>query len=236
MSSGDWLDLFFNPQLLERYGPRFVDGLLVTGKLVAISFSLGMLLGLVIALSRLSDRRLLRGFSSVYVYFFRGSPLLAQLFLLYYGLGSFKQFWESIGLWWFFRDAWYCTLLAFTLNTAAYQAEILRGALMAVAQGQREAAQVLSLPRRVTFFKIIMPQALLVAVRPLGNELILMIKASALASLVTIYDVMGVAKVAFSRSFDFQVYLWAALLYLLIVEGVRRALKWLEQSLSKHAG
>ena len=236
MSSGDWLDLFFNPQLLERYGPRFVDGLLVTGKLVAISFSLGMLLGLVIALSGLSDRRLLRGFSSVYVYFFRGSPLLAQLFLLYYGLGSFKQFWESIGLWWFFRDAWYCTLLAFTLNTAAYQAEILRGALMAVAQGQREAAQVLSLPRRVTFFKIIMPQALLVAVRPLGNELILMIKASALASLVTIYDVMGVAKVAFSRSFDFQVYLWAALLYLLIVEGVRRALKWLEQSLSKHAG
>ena len=119
MSAGDWLDLFFNPQLLERYGPRFVDGLLVTGKLVAISFSLGMLLGLVIALSRLSDRRLLRGFSSVYVYFFRGSPLLAQLFLLYYGLGSFKQFWESIGLWWFFRDAWYCTLLAFTLNTAA---------------------------------------------------------------------------------------------------------------------
>ena len=236
MSSGDWLDLFFNPQLLERYGPRFVDGLLVTGKLVAISFSLGMLLGLVIALSGLSDRRLLRGFSSVYVYFFRGSPLLAQLFLLYYGLGSFKQFWESIGLWWFFRDAWYCTLLAFTLNTAAYQAEILRGALMAVAQGQREAAQVLSLPRRVTFFNIIMPQALLVAVRPLGNELILMIKASALASLVTIYDVMGVAKVAFSRSFDFQVYLWAALLYLLIVEGVRRALKWLEQSLSKHAG
>ena len=236
MSAGDWLDLFFNPQLLERYGPRFVDGLLVTGKLVAISFSLGMLLGLVIALSRLSDRRLLRGFSSVYVYFFRGSPLLAQLFMLYYGLGSFKQFWESIGLWWFFRDAWYCTLLAFTLNTAAYQAEILRGALMAVAQGQREAAQVLSLPRRVTFFNIIMPQALLVAVRPLGNELILMIKASALASLVTIYDVMGVAKVAFSRSFDFQVYLWAALLYLLIVEGVRRALKWLEQSLSKHAG
>ena len=236
MSAGDLLDLFFNPQLLERYGPRFVDGLLVTGKLVAISFSLGMLLGLVIALSRLSDRRLLRGFSSVYVYFFRGSPLLAQLFLLYYGLGSFKQFWESIGLWWFFRDAWYCTLLAFTLNTAAYQAEILRGALMAVAQGQREAAQVLSLPRRVTFFNIIMPQALLVAVRPLGNELILMIKASALASLVTIYDVMGVAKVAFSRSFDFQVYLWAALLYLLIVEGVRRALKWLEQSLSKHAG
>jgi len=236
MSLADLQNLILDPELLERYAPRFIDGLLVTAKLVAISFTLGALLGLLIALGRLSSNRLLRNFTGAYVYFFRGSPLLAQLFLLYYGLGSFKQFWESIGLWWFFRDAWYCTLLAFTLNTAAYQAEILRGALMAVAQGQREAAQVLSLPRRVTFFNIIMPQALLVAVRPLGNELILMIKASALASLVTIYDVMGVAKVAFSRSFDFQVYLWAALLYLLIVEVVRRALKWLEQSLSKHAG
>lgn len=236
MTPDEWLNLFFNPQLLERFGPRFIDGLLVTGKLVVMSFTLGMLLGLVIALGRLSDHRLLRGLSGVYVYFFRGSPLLAQLFMLYYGLGSFEHFWESAGLWWFFRDAWYCTLLAFTLNTAAYQAEILRGALMAVAQGQREAAKVLSLPRRITLFKVIMPQSLLVAVRPLGNELILMIKASALASLVTLYDLMGVAKLAFSRSFDFQVYLWAALLYLLIVEVVRRALKWLEQSLSKHAG
>jgi polar amino acid transport system permease protein len=76
-----------------------------------------------------------------YVYFFRGSPLLAQLFLLYYGLGSLKGFWQDVGLWWFFRDAWLCTLLAFTLNTAAYQAEIFRGSLMAVAPGQHEAAR-----------------------------------------------------------------------------------------------
>ena len=83
MTPDEWLNLFFNPQLLERFGPRFIDGLLVTGKLVVMSFTLGMLLGLVIALGRLSDHRLLRGLSGVYVYFFRGSPLLAQLFMLY---------------------------------------------------------------------------------------------------------------------------------------------------------
>ncbi len=236
MTFEHWLSRLLNLELLERYAPRFIDGLLVTAKLVAISFSLGALLGLLIALGRLSSHRWLRGFTGVYVYVFRGSPLLAQLFLLYYGLGSFKHFWEDVGLWWFFRDAWLCTLLAFTLNTAAYQAEIMRGALTAVAPGQREAAQTLGLSRWTTLRKVILPQSLLVAIGPLGNELILMIKASAIASLVTLYDLMGVTKLVFSRSFDFQVYLWAAALYLAIVELVRRALKHLERSLSKHIG
>lgn len=225
-----------NVALLERYAPRFIDGLLVTGKLVAISFSLGALLGLLIASGRLSTYRWVRGFTGVYVYFFRGSPLLVQLFMLYYGLGSFKGFWQEVGLWWFFRDAWLCTLLAFTLNTAAYQAEIMRGALTAIAPGQREASQTLGLSRWATLRKVILPQSLLVAIGPLGNELVLMIKASSIASLVTIYDLMGVTKLAFSRTFDFQIYLWAAVLYLVIVEVVRRALKRLERSLSKHTG
>lgn len=134
MSLDQLLALVLDPDLLERYGPRFVDGLLVTAKLVAISFSLGALLGLLLALARLSHNLLLQRLAAGYVYFFRGSPLLAQLFLLYYGLGSFKSFWQGVGLWWFFREAWFCTLLAFTLNTAAYQAEIFRGSLMAVAR------------------------------------------------------------------------------------------------------
>ena len=234
MTFDDVRNLLLNPDLLERYGPRFIDGLLVTGKLVAISFTLGAILGLLLALGRLSKSRVLRGFTGGYIYFFRGSPLLAQLFLLYYGLGSFKGLWQDLGLWWFFRDAWFCTLLAFTLNTAADQAEILRGAMLAVAQGQREACKALSLSRWTTFRKIILPQSLLVAIGPLGNELILMIKASAIASLVTIYDLMGVTKLAFSRSFDFQIYLWAAVLYLIIVEVVRRSLKLIEGRLGRH--
>ncbi|MCS4282664.1 polar amino acid transport system permease protein [Pseudomonas sp. BIGb0278] len=234
MSFEQLLALVVDPDLLQRYGPRFIDGLLVTAKLVAISFTLGAVLGLLLALARISNKTVLNRMAAGYIYFFRGSPLLAQLFLLYYGLGSFKSFWQDVGLWWFFREAWYCALLAFTLNTAAYQAEIFRGSLLAIAPGQFEAARALNLKRATTFFKVVMPQSLLVAIGPLGNELILMIKASAIASLVTIYDLMGVTKLAFSRSFDFQIYLWAAVLYLLIVEIVRRTLKYLEGRLGRH--
>jgi len=234
MSFEQLLALVVDPDLLQRYGPRFIDGLLVTAKLVAISFTLGTVLGLLLALARISNKTVLNRMAAGYIYFFRGSPLLAQLFLLYYGLGSFKSFWQDVGLWWFFREAWYCALLAFTLNTAAYQAEIFRGSLLAIAPGQFEAARALNLKRSTTFFKVVMPQSLLVAIGPLGNELILMIKASAIASLVTIYDLMGVTKLAFSRSFDFQIYLWAAVLYLLIVEIVRRTLKYLEGRLGRH--
>ncbi|WP_375741029.1 ABC transporter permease [Pseudomonas boanensis] len=230
----EFLHFFVDPELFERYGLRLFDGLLVTAKLVAISFSLGMVLGLLLALARTSGNRVLRGFSSGYIYLFRGSPLLAQLFLLYYGVGSFREFWQDVGLWWFFRDAWYCALLAFTLNTAAYQAEIFRGSLLAIVPGQYEAASALGLSRSTTFFKVVLPQSMLVAIGPLGNELILMIKASAIASLVTIHDLMGVAKAGFSRTFDFQIYLWAAVLYLAVVELLRRALVFAEARLGRH--
>lgn len=230
----EFLQFFVDPELFDLYGLRLLEGLLVTAKLVAISFSLGMLLGLLLALARNSGNRFLRGFSGSYIYLFRGSPLLAQLFLLYYGVGSFREFWQDAGLWWFFRDAWYCALLAFTLNTAAYQAEIFRGSLLAIAPGQYEAASALGLSRTTTFFKVVLPQSLLVAIPPLGNELILMIKASAIASLVTIHDLMGVAKAGFSRTFDFQLYLWAAVLYLVLVELIRRGLLRVEGRLGRH--
>ena len=230
----DALALVVDPDLFDRYGWRMLEGLWIAVKLVGSSCTLGLLLGMPLALGRMSDVRPVQLFCRAYIYFFRGSPLLAQLFLIYYGLGSMRGFWQDVGLWWFFRDAWYCSLLAFTLNTAAYQAEIFRGSLLAVPKGQYEACKALGLHRATAFLKVVLPQSMLVALGPLGNELILMIKASAIASLVTVYDVMGVARLAFSRTFDFQVYLWAALLYLLIVEIVRRVLRRIEWRLSRH--
>jgi polar amino acid transport system permease protein len=224
----------FDAALWATYGPRMLAGLWVTLVLVAISYSLGMVLGLLLAFARLSRWRILRCVSATYCWLMRGSPLLAQLFLLYYGLGSLREFWQDWGLWWFFRDAWYCALLAFSLNTAAYQAEIFRGSFLAIPAGQQEAAMALGLSRWARWCKVTLPQSLMVAIGPLGNELILLIKASALASLVTVYDVMGIAKLAFSRSFDFQVYLWAAVLYLLIVETLRRLLRVVERRLNRH--
>lgn len=230
----DFLGGLINLDLMARYGPRFLDGVLVTLQLVGISFILGGLLAVPVALARLSKSGVLRTLAYSYVYFFRGTPLLAQVFLVYYGAGQLRDAFEAVGLWTFFRDAWFCALLTFTLNTAAYQAEILRGGIQAVPGGQNEAAFALGLPRWLAFVKVVLPQALVTALRPLGNELILMIKASAIVSLITIYDVMGVTRLAFSRSFDFQVYLWAAALYLILVEGVRRLWAVAERRLTRH--
>lgn len=141
MSFEQLLAMVLDPDLLERYGARFIDGLLVTAKLVAISFSLGAVLGLLLALARMSQSRVLQRLSAGYVYFFRGSPLLAQLFLLYYGLGSLKGFWQDMGLWWFFREAWYCTLPAFTIGLiAAVSAGGIAGTLLRFATSNWVAA------------------------------------------------------------------------------------------------
>ncbi|MCB1508905.1 MAG: ABC transporter permease [Hyphomicrobiaceae bacterium] len=220
--------------LLERYGPRFLRGVGVTFKLVLISVGIGSAVALPVALARLSANRLVNNLALGYITFFRGTPLLAQLFLVYYGTGQFREAMEAVNLWWFFRDPFFCAALTFTLNTTAYQAEILRGAIQSVPKGQWEAGHALGLSRAVTFLKVILPQAYIIALRPLGNELILMIKGSAVASVVTVFDIMGTTRLAFSRSFDFQVYLWAAVLYLFIVETIRIAWSFIERRLTRH--
>ncbi len=220
--------------LVQTYAPRYWSGLLTTLKLVFISISLGALLSFPVAMARMSKNRFWQSIAYGYVYFFRGTPLLAQVFLIYYGFGSFKPFLESVGLWFFFREAWYCAILAFTLNTAAYQAEILRGAIDSVAKGQWEGGRALGLSKRVIFWKIILPQALIVALRPYGNEIILMIKGSAIVAIITVYDLMGETRRAYSRTFDFQTYIWAAVIYLTIVEMLRHIWEWLERRLTRH--
>ena len=125
-------------------------------------------------------------------------------------------------------------MLSFVLNTAAYQAEILRGAIQSVPRGQHEGAAALGISKFVTFRKIILPQAMIVALRPYGNELILMIKGSAVVAIVTVYDLMGETRYAFSRTFDYQTYLWAAIFYLAIVEVLRHLWAFLEGRLTRH--
>lgn len=219
---------------IERYAPRYFNGLGVTLTLVAIAIVLGAVLSVPVAYGRMSSNRLIAGAAYGYVYMFRGTPLLAQLFLIYYGLGTFRAELEAVGLWGFFRDAWNCALFAFTLNTAAYQAEIVRGAIQSVPKGQWEGAAALGIPTWKTFQKIIVPQALIVALRPYGNEIILMVKGSAVVALITVFDLMGETRRAYSRTFDFQTYIWAAVFYLLIVETLRNVWNMLEKRLTRH--
>ncbi|AMS42047.1 ABC transporter permease [Aminobacter sp. NyZ550] len=224
----------WNPELFAKYAPSYLSGLRVTLVLVAISIVLGAILSVPICYARMSKNRVLNAISYGYVYFFRGTPLLAQTFLIYYGFGSFRPQLEAIGVWGFFREAWYCAVFAFALNTAAYQAEILRGAIESVGKGQWEAASALGLSKLQTLYKIILPQALIVALRPYGNEIILMIKGSAIVAIITVYDLMGETRRAFSRTFDFQTYLWAALLYLSLVETLRHLVDWIERRITRH--
>jgi polar amino acid transport system permease protein len=224
----------WNPELFARWAPAYLSGLGVTLILVIVSIAIGAILSVPIAYARMSRNWLLSALAYGYVYFFRGTPLLAQTFLIYYGLGSFRPQLEAVGLWYFFREAWYCAVLAFSLNTAAYQAEILRGAIQSVPRGQWEGAKSLGLHNFQILRKVVLPQALIVALRPYGNEIILMIKGSAVVAIITVPDLMGVTRLAFSRSFDFQTYIWAALIYLAIVETLRHSVDWIERRITIH--
>jgi polar amino acid transport system permease protein len=224
----------YDAEFYARYAPKFVQGTIVTLEIVTLSVLIGVVLSLPAAMGRLSANPLASAPAFAYVYFFRGTPLIAQTFLVYYGAGTFRAELEAIGLWWFFRDAFNCVVFTFALNTAAYQAEILAGAIRNVPRGQREAAVALGLHKWVVFHKVILPQALIVALRPYGNEIVLMIKGSAVASIVTVFDLMGETRRAYSRSFDFETYIWAAIIYLIMVEVLRRVWDRLEARLTRH--
>ncbi|UVK45410.1 ABC transporter permease [Mesorhizobium sp. AR07] len=245
-----YLVLAWNAAFFAKYAPAYLKGLGVTLSLVTIAMVLGAILSVPVAYGRMSRNRILSGLAYCYVYFFRGTPLLVQTFLVYYGVGSFRPELSEFGiylpvisdgltfarftLWDFFKDAFNCGVFAFALNTAAYQAEILRGAIESVPRGQWEGAASLGLHKMQTLRKIILPQALIVALRPYGNELILMIKASAIVAIITVYDLMGNAKLAFANSFDIQAYIWVAVVYLVMVEILRHGIEWIERRITIH--
>ncbi len=228
------LAFIFDFDLLKENGWRLLAGLKMTPQVMAVSCSLGFLLAYPLCMARMSRNWILSSATLCFVTFFRGTPLLCQLYLVYYGAGEIRPFLTDYGVWWFFQDAYFCCIFTFTLNTAAYQAEIMRGALSAVPKGQIEAAQALGLSRYRIARHVVWPQAMLLALRPLGNEWILMLKASALAALITVLDLMGQTRFVFARTFDFSIYLYAALIYLVLAQTIRRICDWVERALSRH--
>ena len=218
--------------LVVRYGPRLFQGFLVTLELVGISVLLGALLALPVAMARRAANPVLRGLAFAYIFFFRGTPLLAQVYLVYYGSGQFREAFEAWGIWWFFREAWYCAVLTFTLNTAAYSAEIIRGGIDSVPPGEIEAGRAIGMSRRQLYLRVILPSAYRIALPAYGNEIILMVKASAIASIITIFDLMGETRLAFSRSFRLEIYFVAAAFYLALTLAFERAWAALEARLN----
>ena len=229
-----WWAYSVDRDIAARYGPELLQGLWITAQLVVFSVLAGFALALPVTAGRLSKNPVIGAVAYGYSYLFRGTPLLAQIFLFYYGAGQFRAELEAVNLWWLARDPFTAALFVFTLNTAAYQSEILRGAVRSVSKGQWEGAAALGLRSRATFIKVVAPQAAITALRPLGNEIIFVIKGSAIASIITVLDLMGETRLAFSRTYDFTVYIAAALLYLVIVEVLRRLWGVLEKRLTRH--
>ncbi len=220
--------------LVTYFVPRMASGFIVSIELTASSIALGVLIAFPMALARLYAVLPARALAFTYGYAFRGTPLLAQLFLVYYGSAQFKDMLDAVGLWWLFRNPFSCALLTFALNTGAYQAEILRGAILAIPRGQLEAAKAAGMSPLLAFRRVTLPLAARYGLRPFGNEVILTLKASALASIVTVFDLLGVTRIAFQRTFDLRVYLIAAVIYVITVELVRRVWNKAENRLSRH--
>ena len=201
--------------LFVKFCPRFVDGFMVTIELLTLSSILGFVLAVSLVLARLSGRPILSIPTNIFVYCFRGTPLLVQLWIIYFGVGSFGA--EGLGpLWMFFKDPWLVGLLVLTLNTSAYVCEILRGGFVNVGKGQVEAAMSIGMPWFKAMRRIMLPQALRIAWPAYGNELVLLMKGSALISTITVLDLMGQTRTIFARNFDLTTYLYATVLYLIL--------------------
>lgn len=206
----------------------WAEGAFNTVSLTILSFIIGFFVAVPIGMARVKTGSFVSWLAKGYITLIRGTPLLVQIFILYYGVGQFSRELKGIGMWWLFRDAYYCGLMALVLNTAAYQAEILRGAIQAIPKGLREAGIALGLRRFKVYRKIILPIAVARMLPAMGNELVLLLKASALVSIITVLDVMGQARYLFSQTLDLSVYYIAALIYLavvLVIEAVWRKLE-----------
>ncbi len=198
----------------------YLEGLKNTAILVSISLMIGLTLAIPLAVLRTSRNYLVAAPIRAFVYFFRGTPLLIQIFLIYYGLGQFEVFKASV-LWPLFKEAYFCALLAFTLNTAAYTTEIIRGAIEGTPHGEVEAAKAAGMSKALMFRRIILPSAFRRALPAYSNEIIFMLHGSSLASVITIIDITGAARIVNSRFYSpFEAFLTAAVFYLCITFAI----------------
>lgn len=187
-------------QVIAAALPEFMRGLQVTLLLLVLSLASGLLLSVPLAVARASRRPWLRGPVWLYTYVLRGTPLLVQLFMIYFGLAQFEWVRESAA-WPLLRSAWFCAWLAFTLNTSAYTIEILAGAIAATPHGEIEAARSLGLSGPMVLRRILLPGALRRALPQYGNEAVQMLHATAIASTVTLVEVTRVARDVYANSF-----------------------------------
>jgi len=223
-----------NFELMIETFPKLLSGLNLTIQLVTISLFLGFCLAIGLALLRLSNNTFLSFFAKTYIFYFRGTPLLVQIFLIYYGIAQFEIIRETF-VWSFFKEAYWCGILALTLNTCAYSSEIIRGGIMSVPFGQIEAAKSVGMSRFLLYRRIILPIAFRQALPAYGNEIILMVKATSLVSTITLMEVTGIARLIIAKTFSpVEVFIVAGLIYLTINFIVTRLVNFCEIKLTPY--
>ena len=194
--------------------PLYFSGVLVTLKLLLIALTFGLLLAVPLGLMRVSRQPLVNAPAWLYTYVIRGTPMLVQLYLIYYGLAQFEVVRASV-LWPYLSNATFCACLAFAINTSAYSAEILAGSLKTIPPGEIEAAKAMGMSRAKLYRRILLPSALRRALPQYSNEVIMMLHTTSLASVVTLIDITGAAKTISSQYYmPFEAYITAGLFYL----------------------
>lgn len=212
--------------------PRLMEGTWVTVQITVISLVLGFVIAVPAAAMRLARNPLARLPVQGFMFYFRGTPLLVQLFLIYYGSGQLRVPLESLGLWMWFREAWFCAVLTLTLNTAAYTAEILRGAIQGVPRGEIEAGRAVGMSGVLLFRRITMPKAFRIALPAYGNEVVFLLQATSLVSTITLLDLTGVARRVIAQTFAvYEVFIAAAIIYLVMVYALVFLFRWMEKRL-----
>ncbi|MDM7856749.1 ABC transporter permease [Thiopseudomonas acetoxidans] len=220
-----------NWDVIWKWTPKLVEGAWLTLELVGIAVIVGLLIAIPLGMARSSKLWYVRAVPYSYIFFFRGTPLLLQLFLVYYGVAQFEAVREG-PLWPYLRDPYWCALIAMTLHTAAYIAEIIRGAIYAVPAGEVEAARALGMSRWQTMMHVVLPRAIRIGLPAYSNEVILMLKASSLASTITLLELTGMARTIIARTYlPVEIFFAAGLFYLLmtflLVQGFRLLERWL---------
>jgi octopine/nopaline transport system permease protein len=224
----------FNFALLASSLPVILTGIQVTLALLVLSSALGLVLAVLILMMRLSGWRLLTWPAIAFIYFFRGTPILVQIFIIYHGLPQFDFVRASI-FWPILREPFGCCVLALTLNTGAYVSEILRGGVLGVDRGLNEAAKALGLSRRHRYTYIVAPIAVRLSLPAYSNEIISMLKATALASTVTMMDITGVARTLVASTFaPFEIFIAAAIIYLCLAWAIQTGFGLLERRFGRH--
>ena len=209
--------------------PKLLSATVITLKLLSLSLLFGLFIGLFFAILRMNKNPIINKFAYGYSYVFRGTPLLVQIFIIYFGLGQIEYL-RSTFLWVILKEPYWCAIIAFALNTGAYTSEILRSAFQTIKPGLIEAGKSLGIPNKVIFYKIQIPIAIKQSLPAYGNEIILMLKGTSLASTVTLMDLTGVAKYIISTTFKpIEVFIVAGGIYLFMTFCVHNLIKFLEK-------